>query len=159
MTPARKSRQAADEIDYLAVDGVEIHPADRKIAAADVFFNGAVADSGGTAAVNVGGVGAEGRDLEWFAVDDDHDHAELRAYRDSMFEEVLDDFGTGVGGDIVILGGYAEDAIADASASQVGGEARLAQFRANRDGLVFLDARSHAVRQVYRLAGEARYRL
>ncbi len=61
------------------------------------------------------------------AVKDYRNRAEARADRDRVIEQALNDFGTRIGCDVVVLGGKAEDFVAHASTGEKGLKARLAQ--------------------------------
>ncbi len=128
----------AHQVDDPLAGRVEVHPADREVAPARVLLDRAEAHRRGTAAVDVGRVGAKSGDLERVAVDDHDDHAEARADRDRVVEQALHDLGTRVGRDVVVLGRDAEHAVAHASAGEVGDEAALAQAVDYRQCLIFL---------------------
>ena len=118
----------ADQIDQSVGDRIVEHPVDREVAADRIFFDRAEAYRRRTASVSVFGIGAEGRDFERLVmVQDNADHAELRADRDRAIEQFLHDFGTRVGGDVVVLGLDAEDSIAHTSAGENGAKAGIDQ--------------------------------
>ena len=103
--------------------GVEKEAVDGEVAALDVFLGAeGVLDGVGAAAVRVCAVGAEGGDFgdDFAAVGfvGDEDDAEVRADGEGAGEEVEDDGGGRAGGDVVVLGGEAEEEVADASAGE-----------------------------------------
>ena len=121
----------ADEVDHLAVDGVEEHAVDGEIAAGGVFAGGTEGDVIGMAAVAVFRVLAEGGHF-------DHarrprpqhgDHAESGAQRQGplVAEQGADFRRRGAGGHVVVLGPAAQQFVADAAARPIGLETGRAE--------------------------------
>ena len=136
--PGAQIAHPADGVDQAILEGIVVHAADGEVAALRVLLDGAEADRRRTAAIDIRSVGAEGGDLERFALDDHHDDAELRAHRDGVVEQALHDLGTRIGRDVVILDGDSEQAIAHTSAVEERDEAVVAQAAQDREGLFFL---------------------
>jgi hypothetical protein len=114
---------AADPVVQLLRDGVEEKAVDGEIAAGGVGLGVAEGDLFRMAAVLVIGLGAEGGDLEFAAGIEDDEDAELAADGNGAREKGLDLGGESGGGDVVVLGIAAEEAVADAAADPVRGVA------------------------------------
>ena len=138
-----------DEIDHAVVERIEEHAADREVAPARIFFDRAEVHRRGAAAVDIGRVGAEGRNLELIAGDEHHDHSEPGPDRDRFVEQLLHHLGTGISRDVVVLGVGPEDPIADASAGEVGLEAGFVKAVHDAQRLMFL-FRGHRKQSTFR---------
>ena len=106
------------------LERIENHAVDGEVAAEDVLFWAVrEGDFRWVAAIEVGSVAAEGGNLgeDGLVVDGlaDEDDAEVGSNREGLGEENEDDGGAGAGGDVVVLGGNAEEEVANASAGEV----------------------------------------
>ena len=118
--PGAKVVGAADEVDDAVGERVPEERVDGEVAPARILLRRAEVDAARAASVDVGVVGAEGGDFEARAAVQDEDDAELRADRDGSGKEGLYGLGRGVGRDVVVERLPAEEAIAHASAGEVG---------------------------------------
>ena len=136
--PGRQIVLPADVIDDPLFDRIVKQPVDGEIAAAGVFLGGTEGDAVGMPAVAVGGVFAEGGDLDHARRlrPFDGNHAERSADRQRAMaaEKFLDLRRRGVGGHVVILGRSAEQLVAHASAGPIRREARRPQSADDFDG-------------------------
>lgn len=114
---------AADPVVELLGDGVEEKAIDGEVAAGGVGLGVAEGDLFRVAAVLVIGLGAKGGDLKFAAGFEDDEDAELAADGNGARENGFDLGGQGRGGDVVVLGFAAEEAVADAAADPVRGVA------------------------------------
>ena len=124
----------------LALQRVEEHAVDGEVAALRVLLGRGEHDRVGPAAVGVGAVGAEGGDLdrEPFAVvaarADHLDDAEAAPRSRCAAEQRPDLLRPGVGGDVVVLRGEAEEFVADAAAGPQGRVPGLLELADDVDG-------------------------
>ena len=112
---------ASEGIDEVAPHRIEGHRVEREVAAAQVRFDlGVKVDLGGAAAIEVGALGAEGRDLEALAALADRDRPVLDAGRDRLREHALHLFGAGAGRDVEVLRRRTAEEIAHAPTDEEG---------------------------------------
>ncbi len=135
----------ADEVDHLRSLGVVEQAVDREVAALGVVAGRAEGDGVGMSAVGILGIAAERGHLDLagpLGPDDGH-HAEGRAHGQGSppAEQLADLVGPGARRDVVILGIAAQQLIADATAGQIGLEARGPQLGHQLDGKVALGFR------------------
>lgn len=120
--------EAVNVVGDLTGEGVFEEGVDGKVAAEDVLAGiGFEGDAFGAAAVAVGVVGAEGGDLDFHLAFAEHDDAEVGADFEGAGEECFEPGGGCAGGEIVILDGEMEEAVADAAANEENEFARVAK--------------------------------
>ena len=119
---------ASDIVDDFVGDWIVEHSVNGEVAAFGILFGSAEMDAVGAAAILIARVFAEGGDFGFDAVLDDHDDPKGFADGDGFLKELFDLFGEGVGGDVVVFGGSAQQAVAHGSACKVGGESCGADF-------------------------------
>lgn len=133
---------AADVIEDLISDRIEEHTVDGEVAALGVFFRGAEDDVLGTTAIKVGAFGAEGGDFDIAgpggAVDQNHAEGGPDGAGFPAAEEFLDGLRTGIGGDVVILGDFAEEKIADTASGPEGSVACASKLLDDFEGELLL---------------------
>src|SRR6185503_2431108 len=91
----------------------------REVAALRVLLRAAPVDRGRPATVDVGVVGAEGRDLELVVVFEDEHHAERGTHADGAAKQLPDGLGRRGRRDVVVARLAAEQTVTHAAAGQV----------------------------------------
>lgn len=120
--------EAFDVVDDLAVEGIFEEGVDGEVAAEDVLAGvGFEGDGLGAAAVAVGVVGAEGGDLDFGIAIAEQNDAEVGADFEGAGEEFLEPGGGRAGGEVVVIDGEMEEAVADTAADEEDEFARVAK--------------------------------
>ena len=120
--------ESVDVVDDFAGEGVFEEGVDGEVAAEDVLAGvGFEGDGLRAAAVAVGVVGAEGGDLDFGIAFAEQDDAEVGADFEGAGEEFLEPGGGRAGGEVVVLDGEMEEAIADTAADEEDHLARVAK--------------------------------
>ena len=123
---------AADVVDQRVVQGIEEHPVDREVAPRGVELGRAEDDRLGAAAVDVGPVAAEGRDLDldrrWPAGSRTRTTPNAAPTGIVRWRKTFITWsGVALGGDVVVAGGLAEQQVAHATARPEGLMPRVAK--------------------------------
>ena len=118
---------AADEVEEAVIDGVEEEAIDGEVAAFGVFLGGGELNFGGSSAIEIDAVVAEGGDFDDAWANADEDDAERLTDGLGVAEEGPNLRRQGVGGNVVILGFQAKQQVAHAAAGKIGYVARIAQ--------------------------------
>jgi len=127
-----------DIVVELLRDGIKEHAVDGEVAAEGVFLGGAEHDGFWMAAIKRANLFAEGSHLDGLLAVDDRDDAEGLSDRDGFWEEGFDLFGKGIGGNIVVLGLAAEQAVPHAASCEKGKKALGLQCLDHLECCIFL---------------------
>ena len=119
----------ADKIDHLLRDRIEEHSVDGEIAPLRVFFRRGKMHRAGMSSIEVSVIRTKGRYFELKTVFQHDDHAEMRADRVGVRENLLHDFRPRIRRDVEILWGQTADHVAHAAAGEIRDVAASAQSR------------------------------
>ena len=104
-------------------------------------------------AIDIGVIGAEGRDFVLETVFHHEDHSKMRANCVGTRKEFLHNFWPGIGGDIEVFRRLAADDIADATASEVRNMTALPQTRGNFSRRLFHRRKRSVFHRIYSSGG------